>query len=177
MTRKFSIEHNVKLNPKKCKEMLTNWPTIGNNTVEHVTTYKLLGIISNDFKWSEHIHYISHKALKCLYSLKCQWNENLFVFIWKAFQNTEEWRFSFWNIFFRFRDNDIFLLCKLDLIQWWCHSVCNKWKILNKRYLWKFWSSVLETWQHNCASQKKRNHTLSSVAIATISAPVSLTKN
>ena len=35
-----------------------------------------------------------------------------FVLIWKAFQNTEEWRFSFWNIFFCYRDIDIFLLCK-----------------------------------------------------------------
>ena len=45
--------------------------------------------------------------------------------IWKAFQNTKEWSFSFWNIFFRFRDIDVFLLCKLD--QWWRHIVCN-WK-------------------------------------------------
>ena len=28
-------------------------------------------------------------------------------------------------------------------------------KILNKRYLWKYPSSVLETWHHKCASQKK----------------------
>ena len=28
------------------------------------------------------------------------------------------------------------------------------WKILNKRYLWKYWSSVLETWHHKCASKK-----------------------
>jgi len=48
-----------------------------------------------------------------------------------------------------------------------------KWKILNKRYLWKYWSSVLETWHHNCASQKKQNNALSVVAMATISAPVS----
>ena len=55
--------------------------------------------------------------------LKCLWNEIFFVLMWKAFQNTEEWCFSFWNIFFRFRDIDIFLLCKLD--QWWRHTVCN----------------------------------------------------
>ena len=30
------------------------------------------------------------------------------------------------------------------------------WKILNKRYLWKYWSSVLETWHHKCTSQKKK---------------------
>ena len=47
------------------------------------------------------------------------------MLIWKAFQNTEEWHFSFWNIFFHLRDTgiDIFRLCLLD--QWWCHTVCN----------------------------------------------------
>ena len=78
---KFSIEHNMKLNPKKCKEMLINFMqndnfttrpiVLGNNTVECVTTYKLLGIIiSNDLKWNEHIDYISKKASKRLYSLR-----------------------------------------------------------------------------------------------------------
>ena len=62
--------------------------------------------------------------LFCLF-LKCIWHEKFFLLIWKAFQNTEEWRFSFWNIFFSFRDIDVFLLCKLD--QWWRHIVCN-WK-------------------------------------------------
>ena len=55
--------------------------------------------------------------------LKCIWHEKFFLLIWKAFWNTEEWRFSFWNIFFHFRDIDIFLLCKL--VQWWRHLVCN----------------------------------------------------
>ena len=105
----------------------------------------------------------------CLATLKCLWNENLFVLIWKAFQNTEEWRFPFWNIFFRFRDIDIFLLCSDDVIRF----ATKKWKILNKRYLWKYWSSVRETWHHKFASKKKRNDTLNAVAIATISAPVS----
>ena len=48
----------------------------------------------------------------------------------KGFQNTEEWRFSFRNIFFRFRDTDVFLLCKLD--QWSLHTTCN-WKMV------KYW--------------------------------------
>ena len=44
---------------------------LGNNTVECVTTYKLLGIIiSNDLKWNEHIDYVSKKASKRLYSLR-----------------------------------------------------------------------------------------------------------
>ena len=47
------------------------------------------------------------------------------------------------------------------------------WNILNKRYLWKYWSSVLETWHHKCTSQKKQNDTLSAVSIATLLAPVS----
>ena len=55
--------------------------------------------------------------------LKCIWHENFFLLISKTFQNTEEWHFSFWNIFFCFRGIDIFLLCKL--VQWWCHLVCN----------------------------------------------------
>ena len=101
--------------------------------------------------------------------LKCLWNEKCFVLIWKAFQNTEEWRFSFWNIFFRFRDIEIFLLCSDDVIRF----ATKNWKILNKRCLWKYWSSVLETWHHKFASKKKRNDTLNAVAIATISAPVS----
>ena len=78
---KFSIEHKMKLNPKKCKEMLINFMqndnfttrpiVLVNNTVECVTTYKLLGIIiSNDLKWNEHIDYISKKASKRLYSLR-----------------------------------------------------------------------------------------------------------
>ena len=44
---------------------------VGNNTVERVTPYKLLGIIiNNDLKWSEHSDYISKRASKCLYSLR-----------------------------------------------------------------------------------------------------------
>ena len=43
---------------------------LDNNTVERVTTYKLLGIIiSNDLKRNEHIHYLSKKASKRLCSL------------------------------------------------------------------------------------------------------------
>ena len=45
--------------------------------------------------------------------LKCIWHKKLFLFIWKAFQNTEEWRFSFWNIFFRFRDIDVFSIMQI----------------------------------------------------------------
>ena len=92
-------------------------------------------------KFHRAVPFLKYKRLKCL------WNEKNFVLIWKAFQNTEEWRFSFWNMFFRFRDIDIFLLCSDDVIRF----ATKKWKILNKRYLWKYWSSVLETWHHKCA--------------------------
>ena len=54
------------------------------------------------------------------------------------------------------------------------------WKILKRRYLWKYWSSVIETWHHKCTSQKKQNDTFSAVSIATLLAPVSFcqkTKN
>ena len=58
--------------------------------------------------------------------LKCIWHEKYFLVISKAFQSTDEWRFSFWNIFLRFRDIDVFLLFKLD--KWRRHTVCN-WKV------------------------------------------------
>ena len=50
----FSIKNNMKLNPLKCKEMLTNFMhtdnfilrpiVVGNNVVERVNNYKLLGV-------------------------------------------------------------------------------------------------------------------------------------
>ena len=44
---------------------------LGNNTVECVTTYTLLGIIiNNDLQWNEHIDYVWKKASKRLYSLR-----------------------------------------------------------------------------------------------------------
>ena len=75
-------------------------------------------------------------------------------------------------IFFRFRDIDVFLLCKLDQddVILFASKIG---KILNKRYLWKYRSSVLETWHHKFASQKKQNDTLNGLAIATLLAPVS----
>jgi hypothetical protein len=77
----FANEHNMKLNPKKCKEMLINFlhdPNfllrpiqIGNNIIERVITYKSLGVIlSSDLKWNPHIEYIVKKANKKLYPLR-----------------------------------------------------------------------------------------------------------
>ena len=93
-----------------------------------------------------------------------------FLFIWKTIQNTEEWHFSFWNIFFRFRNINVFLLCKLDQLILFATKDC---KMLKKQYLYKYQSSVLETWHRNCPSQKKQTDALSAVAMATLSAPVS----
>ena len=77
----YCIEHKMKLNPKKCKEMfmlfMTNSITslrpicVGYKEVERVGTYKLLGvIISDDLKWNAHIEYIIAKAAKRLFALK-----------------------------------------------------------------------------------------------------------
>ena len=44
---------------------------IGNNGVERVRTYKLLGvIISEDLKWNAHAEYVIAKAAKRLYALR-----------------------------------------------------------------------------------------------------------
>ena len=61
----YCIEHKIKLNPKKCKEMYINLMTnsvtslrpicVGYKDVERVGKYKLLGvIISDDLKWNAH---------------------------------------------------------------------------------------------------------------------------
>ena len=42
------------------------------------------------------------------------------MLIWKAFQNTEEWCFSFWNIFFRFRDIDVFSIMQIRSVMTSC---------------------------------------------------------
>jgi len=71
----FSSDHNMSLNPKKCKEVLVNFMhnhnlvlsgiILGNNVVERVPICKLLGvyIISN-----YHINYIFKKTSKRLFS-------------------------------------------------------------------------------------------------------------
>jgi len=55
----------------------------------------------------------------------------------KLFQKNKNDIFLFGISFF------VFLLCKLG--KWWCHKVCNYCKILNKWYLWEYWSSVFQT--------------------------------
>ena len=77
----YCIEHKMKLNPKKCKEMYVDFMknsittlrpiSIGNKEVERVRTYKLLGVIvSDDLKWNAHAEYVIAKAAKRLYALR-----------------------------------------------------------------------------------------------------------
>ena len=71
----------MKLNPSKCNEMLINFMSnhnfvinpiiLGNNVIERISTYKLIGVyISSDLKWDYHIDYIVKKANKRLFSLR-----------------------------------------------------------------------------------------------------------
>ena len=41
--------------------------------------------------------------------LKCPWIKSYLLLILKTFKNDEEWCFSFWNTFFRFRDIQVFV--------------------------------------------------------------------
>ena len=44
---------------------------IGNNCIERVSTYKILGVfIDSDLRWNSHVDYIYKKACKKLYSLR-----------------------------------------------------------------------------------------------------------
>ena len=77
----YCTEHKMKLNPKKCEEMVFNFMKnpntvtrplhIENSEDERVYTHKLLVvIISDDLKWNCHIDYIITKAAKRLYVLR-----------------------------------------------------------------------------------------------------------
>lgn len=77
----FAESNHMKLNPKKCKEMVID-PleynttvlrpiTISDTTIEKVKKYKLLGVIlTDDLKWKEHVDYIYKRACKRLYALR-----------------------------------------------------------------------------------------------------------
>ena len=71
----FSVDHNMRLNPIKCQEMLINFMTypnftlrplvVDNNGIERVSTYKILGIyIDSDLKWNSNVDYIIKKACR-----------------------------------------------------------------------------------------------------------------
>ena len=73
--RNFSVDHNMRLNPIKCKKMLINFMSypnftlrplvVDNNGIARVSTYKILGIfIDGDLKWNSNVDYIYKKACK-----------------------------------------------------------------------------------------------------------------
>ena len=77
----YCIEHKMKLNPKNCKDMYVNFMknlittmqpiSVGNQEVERVGSYMLLGvIISDDLKWNAHIEFVMAKVAKRLYILR-----------------------------------------------------------------------------------------------------------
>lgn len=76
----FTKQQKMELNLKKCKEMLIDLrrnktavplTKIGNNIIERVTSYKLLGLwIDNNMKWNTNTDKIIKKAAKRLFLLK-----------------------------------------------------------------------------------------------------------
>ena len=80
-TQYFSESHNMKLNPPKCKQMVINFMHnhnfslnpiwLGNDVIETVRVYKLLGIIlSHNLKWTNHVDCIYKKSNKRLYFIR-----------------------------------------------------------------------------------------------------------
>ena len=77
----FAISHNMKVNPVKCKGMFITFLHIsdsslnpivmGNNILERVENYKILGVImNNELKWNNNVDFIVKKTSKKLYSLR-----------------------------------------------------------------------------------------------------------
>ena len=76
----FATERGMRLNPKKCREMVINFlqfqptqlgPLLMGSVVKRVNSYKILGIhVTNDLSWNEHIDYVFKKANKRLYALR-----------------------------------------------------------------------------------------------------------
>ena len=71
----LSVDHNMTLNPIKCKEMLINFMlnsnftltplVVDNNGIARVSTYKILVIfIDSDLKWNSNVDYIYKKACR-----------------------------------------------------------------------------------------------------------------
>ena len=77
---KFTNHQKMELNLKKCKEMLIDLrrnktaipiTNIENSTIERVTSYKLLGLWTDDnMKWNTNTEKIVKKAAKRLFLLK-----------------------------------------------------------------------------------------------------------
>ena len=69
----YASLRGMKLNSKKCKEMIINFMqyspffpvplTVGGSVIETVVTYKLFGVyISDDLSWNVHIEHIVKKG-------------------------------------------------------------------------------------------------------------------
>ena len=77
---KYVNDNNMKLNPIKCKEMLVCFQkllpdipqiTIGDDKLERVSTYKLLGVhVSNNLTWNEHVDAVTKKTTKRMYFIR-----------------------------------------------------------------------------------------------------------
>lgn len=77
----FAADRGMRLNPKKCKELVINFLqykitpvneiVLMGKTVERVTSYKLLGVyISSDLTWNVHAENVFKKANKRIYALR-----------------------------------------------------------------------------------------------------------
>ena len=77
----YALTRGMRLNPKKCKEMIINFLQyrlpfqdtlqVGGNIIERVSSYKLIGVyLQSDLSWNLHCDYITKKASKRLYILR-----------------------------------------------------------------------------------------------------------
>ena len=80
----YALTRGMRLNPKKCKEIIINFLQyrlpfqdtlyVGGNTIERVSSYKLLGVyLQSDLSWNLHCRYVTKKATKRLYILHILW--------------------------------------------------------------------------------------------------------
>ena len=78
---KYATQRNMRLNEKKCKEMVITFlkyqpspvpPMFLNGAaIVRVSSFKLLGVtLSNDLSWNDHCDEIFKKACKRLYALR-----------------------------------------------------------------------------------------------------------
>ena len=111
---KFSSHRNMRLNAKKCKEMVIdilqyksttlNPLTIGGTVIDRVQSYKLLGLlISNDLTWNLHCETVYKEAIKCLYGLRVlkkagMWTGDLVSVYCSIVQSTVEYASPAWAL-------------------------------------------------------------------------------
>ena len=119
----FAISHNIKLNPAKCKEMFINSlhisnsslnPTVmGNNIIERVKNYRILGVImNNELKWNNNVDFsvndIWNKSyMNCGNEMEMKrWSSQWTQFMqlrkeaWKKNQDLPRWSPDFFFSFF-----------------------------------------------------------------------------